>query len=70
MAKLITLTPVRTYKTVENAIKAVEAKIYPTNEMDQTYFIHREESTGRYFPVFIGNRAITAQLHFLFNVVA
>jgi hypothetical protein len=70
MSRLVTLTSSKSYKTVENAIKAVEAKIPATNEMEQTYFIHRDEATGRYFPVFIGQRAVTAQIHFLFNVVA
>ena len=73
MAKLITLTPNKTYASVENAIKAVEKK-YPipgfSDEANLTYFIQREETTGRYFPVFIGERAIRAMVHFHFNVVA
>lgn len=73
MAKLITLQPAKTYATIENAIKAVEKK-YPSpgfsDEANLTYFIHREEATGRYFPVFLGERAIRAMVHFNFNVVA
>lgn len=69
MARYIELTPNKTYASVENAKKAVE-KTIPHELLHQTYFVHRQESTGRYFPVFIGERAITGLLHFHFNVVA
>lgn len=72
MATLINLTPNKTYKTRDNAIKAVEKffvgkdhKIYEV----QTYFIHTHED-GRFFPVFVGERAVQAMLHFHFNVIA
>ena len=73
MATLINLTPNKTYKTRDNAIKAVEKffagkdqhKVYET----QTYFIHTHED-GRFFPVFVGERAVQAMLHFHFNVIA
>ncbi|WP_297576011.1 hypothetical protein [uncultured Deefgea sp.] len=68
MAHYIELEAVRTYATKANAIKAVEKKIGPNDMSDQTYFIAITEE-GRYYPIFIGQRAIQAQLHFHFNVV-
>lgn len=69
MARCIELTPNKTYATRENAIKAVE-KIIPVGKMlDQMYFIHMH-TDGRFFPVFVGERAIQNMLHFKFNVVA
>jgi tRNA(Ile2) C34 agmatinyltransferase TiaS len=72
MATLINLTPNKTYKTRENAIKAVEkfmeGKTHKVYEA-QTYFIHTHED-GRFFPVFVGERAVQAMLHFHFNVIA
>ena len=72
MAHLITLTPNKTYKTVDNAVKAVEKDEYygAGKHPELTYFIHRDETTGRYFPVFIGLRALDAMVHFHHNVVA
>lgn len=70
MARLIELTPVRTYATIKNAVAAVDKKIPPDQAMELTYFIHREEATGRYFPVFVGERALKAGLHFHFNIIA
>lgn len=72
MAKLITLTPNKTYATEANAIKAVE-KVYPASgEFDRvthlTYFLQRTNE-GRFFPVFIGERAMQAMAHFHFNIV-
>jgi len=71
MAHLINLEPNKTYATRENAVKAVEKK-FPSSEkqFDQlTYFIHTH-TDGRFFPVFIGERALHAMVHFHFNVVA
>jgi hypothetical protein len=67
---LFELTPVRTYATRENAIKAVQ-KFYGdrTFERRQSYFI-AVHSDGRFFPVFVGERAIQAGVHFKFNVIA
>jgi exoribonuclease II len=67
---LFELTPVRTYATRENAIKAV-TKHFGDYEFDrnQSYFI-AVHSDGRFFPVFVGERAIQACIHFKFNVVA
>jgi len=68
MARLIELKANKTYATYENAVKAVEKKIPADQLMDQTYFIHRDRETGRYFPVFLGERALRHGLHFHFNV--
>lgn len=70
MARLIELTPVRTYATAKNAQAAVEKKVPPEIGTHLTYFIARQESSGRYFPVFVGERALQACMHFHFNVVA
>lgn len=71
MANLIELQPVKTYKTRENAIKAVEkvvSAMHPANTKGQTFFI-ATHTDGRFFPVFVGERAVRAMLHFHFNVV-
>lgn len=82
MARCITLTPNKTYASVENAIKAVEKKFGKDNANQPgqsgrgplTYFIQPIRRDGetdwRYFPVFIGERACQAMVHFHFNVVA
>ena len=69
MARLIHLTPNKTYATPENAQKAVEKLIPADEHMDLTYFI-AVHTDGRYFPVFIGQSAISHMLHFHFNIVA
>lgn len=69
MARHIQLQPTKTYATRENAIKAVEKKIPADMLWEQTYFLYAH-TDGRFFPVFIGERAIQAQLHFHFHVVA
>lgn len=72
MAYLIELSPTKTYATRENAIKAVE-KVYgpcqKTGGGAQWFFIHTH-TDGRFFPVFIGDRALQACVHHKFNVVA
>lgn len=72
MARLIKLQPNKTYATRENAVKAVDKFMAGRDHAiydDQTYFIHTH-TDGRFFPVFVGERAIQAMLHFRFNVVA
>lgn len=71
MARLIELTGAKTYKTYANAVKAVEVTCFGSDAYAHLrYFIYREESTGRYFPVFIGMQALQDQIHFRFHVVA
>lgn len=66
MARFIELAPNKTYATRENAIKAVNKYNLPD---DLNYIIYTH-TDGRFFPVFIGQRALTAQVHFIFHVVA
>jgi len=71
MAKQIKLQPTKTYATEANAVKAVE-KHFPADAAwasHLTYFIMPTQD-GRFFPVFIGERAIQAMVHFKFHVVA
>ena len=68
MAKLITLTPNRTYATEANAIKAVE-KRFPESDNDGLRYILQRTPDGRFYPVFVGNSAIHAGVHFHFHVV-
>lgn len=68
MARRIALTPNKTYASEANAIKAVEKFIPADEQMEQTYFIVHQD--GRYFPVFVGERALASGVHFHFNIVA
>lgn len=69
MAQLIQLEANKTYATIENAVKAVEKKFPKAKEDGLHYFINRTED-GRFFPVFIGQKATLSGVHFHFNVVA
>ena len=66
MARLVKLESNKTYATEANVVKAVEKC---TAFKDLRYFITRNDE-GRYFPVFIGQQALTEQVHFFFSVVA
>lgn len=68
MPKLIKLEAHKTYATEANAVKAVVKKLGDDAD-GLVYFIARSED-GRYFPVFVGQRAIENGIHFCFNVVA
>lgn len=68
MAKLLTLTPNKTYATEANAIKAVE-KRFPESDDDGLRYILQRTHDGRFYPVFIGNSAVHAGVHFHFHVV-
>ena len=68
MAKLITLTPSRTYATPENAQRAVE-KRFPESDDDGLRYIIMPTPDGRFYPVFIGTSAVLARVHFHFHVV-
>jgi hypothetical protein len=77
MARLLTLTPNKTYASEANAVKAVEKHNFRDSD-NLTYFIQSVRKGGsgtdaedrRYFPVFVGERALHAMVHFHFNVVA
>lgn len=66
MARLVKLESNKTYATEANVVKAVEKC---TAFKDLRYFIQRNEE-GRFFPVFIGQPALAACVHFYFSVVA
>lgn len=68
MAKLIILTPNRTYATEANAIKAVE-KRFPESDNDGLRYIIMRTADGRFYPVFVGTSAVLARVHFHFHVV-
>lgn len=59
----------RTYASEANALKAVYAK-YPADSQDHLDFIIFKTEEGRYFPIFYGERALQAMVHFHFNVIA
>lgn len=69
MAKLITLEMTKTYATRENAIKAVEKK-FPASDSDNLRYMTLQHTDGRWYPVFIGQQALQAGVHFHFHVVA
>lgn len=66
----IDLTPSKTYATAENAVKAVEKKFSPEVQQAEKlrYFI-MPHTDGRFFPVFVGERAILCGIHFHFNCI-
>jgi hypothetical protein len=68
MTRLLELKPVKTYATYETAVKKALAT-YPDSipaNNGLTFLVQRDEATGRYFPIFLGNRAIERQVHFVF----
>lgn len=67
MAKLITLQANKTYATAANAVKAVE-KLYPAAAQDGLTYLMMTTPEGRYFPVFLGERALNAMVQFHFHV--
>lgn len=58
----------KTYTNEKNALRAVYNK-YPADSEDGLMFIIHRNEEGRYFPIFVGERAIQAMVHFHFNVV-
>jgi hypothetical protein len=73
MPKHIELTPVKTYKTADNAHAAV-AKKFPAYFEHPSFgplrYIVMQHADGRFFPVFIGINACHYGVHFHFNVLA
>jgi hypothetical protein len=66
MAYQFKLESSKTYASEANVVKAVE-KYTPSNAL--RYFIACN-AKGRFFPVFVGQSALTEQVHFVFPVVA
>lgn len=63
------ITPVKTYASETNAIKAVEKAIPNSNSKDALRYFIMATPEGRYFPVFVGEIAIQHGVHFKFNVI-
>ncbi len=73
MAHHFNITPVKTYATQANAVKAVEKYFGPNEEMfgaADLHYITIQGKDGRWFPVFFGERALRAGAHHRFNVIA
>lgn len=64
MARSITVTPVKTYATSANALKAIN-KHYADTDLRYLMLTTPE---GRFYPVFLGERAVSAGVHFHFCV--
>lgn len=64
MNREMTITSTKTYATLENARKAV----LKTGDEGLRHFYMTDEN-GRFFPVFIGQDAVSAGVHFRWNVV-
>lgn len=72
MAHRFIPTPVKTYATEANAVRAVEKRCGPNEPMfgaAKLHYVIMTHTDGRFFPLFIGERATQAQLHFHFNVL-
>ena len=65
MAKLVEVTPNKTYATKDNVIKAVNKYA----RFDNLRYIITTNDDGRFYPVFIGESAVNAQAFFVFPVV-
>ena len=67
MARYIKLETTKTYASIKNAIKAVEKK-FPESDNDGLTYIMMKTEDNRYYPVFLGERALQAGVHFHFHV--
>ncbi len=67
MATEINLTPNKTYATAENARKAI-TKLPRFAEDTNLRYLMMQTPEGRFYPVFLGERAIQAGVHFHFCV--
>jgi hypothetical protein len=65
----VQIIPVKTYASYANAEKAAVNAIPEDNIHYQRFFITCNKE-GRFFPVFIGEKACQEGLHFHFNVIA
>ena len=68
MPHLIQITPVKTYKTPENAKVAVEKKC-PAEACRNLRYVIMPHTDGRFFPVFIGQECLRYGIQFEFNVI-
>lgn len=58
----------KTYATKENAEKAI-AKVLGNSDASKLRYIIARTDDDRYSPVFVGESAISAGMHFHFNVI-
>lgn len=68
MLRELQLVPNKTYATHANAVAAVN-KVYGAYAERELRFFITCNAQGRYFPVFLGEAAVQAHVHFHFNVV-
>ena len=68
MARILKFEANKTYATEANAVKAVDKK-YSNEDQSLRYFI-MQTADGRFFPIFVGDKAIERGVHFDFHVVA
>jgi hypothetical protein len=71
VARYVEITGVKTYATKENALKAVDKlmKKYSMQKSTLDFTIMKNDD-NRYFPLFFGERALQAGIHFHFNCCA
>jgi hypothetical protein len=65
MANQVNITFVKTYKTRENAVKAVQAKL----AWSEARYIICQTEDNRFSPLFVGSQALHDQVFFQFNCV-
>lgn len=68
MAKCFNIKLVKSYATAANAEKAIDRYPNIRNAESLRYFIYQDEN-GRFGPVFVGQSAAQAGVHFVFNVI-
>ena len=68
MAKEMKITPNKTYASEANAFKAAQ-NLYGSDRFRTLRFFIMPTPNGRFFPVFVGEKAIQAGVHFNFNVI-
>jgi len=71
MIRHLEMTPAKTYATRENAIAAVNKRFgerVTSENGERLDFVVVANAEGRFFPLFLGERAIQAGMHFSFCV--
>jgi hypothetical protein len=70
MITCLELTPAKTYATRENAVKAVEKTFAQRMSQggERLDYVVVANAEGRFFPLFLGERAIQGGVHFHFCV--
>jgi hypothetical protein len=71
MIRHLEMTPNKTYATRDNAIKAVQKTFgerVTAENNERLDFVVVANAEGRFFPLFLGERALQAGMHFSFCV--